>query len=347
MKKIYFIRFNKTKYGGAEKYLQRLSKILNTFNIQHTIVYSPLPKWIPSWLRILISNFLICFNKNKKFYFSLDRISCPEIYRAGDGVHKAFLKTKKPSLNPLHLVYLAIEKKTFQNSKKIIANSNLVKSQIIENYNINPDKIEVIYNGIEIKEFNKQKSKEKIIQEFSIPKDKKIILFAGSGFKRKGVKEFLEIISKLKHPFQAFILGKEKRINRYKQIAKKLGVENKVIFTGPRSDINDFYAAADIFLFPTHYEPFSNVVLEALSFNNVVLTTKQNGASEIIDQRYIMESPNDFSITQEIEKLLSDKVLLDKEQIKCRKIAENFTIEKNARKTLQLIEKVLKHETTH
>ena len=84
-----------------------------------------------------------------------------------------------------------------------------------------------------------------------------------------------------------------------------------------------------------------------MSFENVVFTTKQNGASEIIDQRYIMESPNDFSITQEIEKLLLDEVLLNKEQIKCRKIAKNFTIEKNAKKTLQLIEKVLKYETTY
>ena len=346
MKKIALIR-QKLSGGGAENYLMRLTKNLEKKGVDYEIIHSDFSRLIPSWLKAILFNIKVCgFKDSSKFYFSLDRICCPDIYRAGDGVHKAFLKTKKLSLNPLHLVYLAIEKRTFQNSKKIIANSRLVKSQIIKNYDINPDKIEIIYNGIEIKEFDKKKSKEKLIQEFSIPKNKKIILYAGSGFERKGVKEFLEIISKLKQPFYAFILGKEKRINSYKRLAKKLDVDKKVIFTGPRSDIDDFYVAADIFLFPTRYEPFSNVVLEAMSFENVVFTTKQNGASEIIDSNFIMKQPNDFSVVQKIEKLLTDEKLLKKEQIGSRKVAKNFTIEKNTKETLQLIEKMFKNETT-
>ncbi len=336
MKKISFIRQKYTSFGGAEKYLKRLTNKLNEKDIEYEIIHSNLPKWLPSWLKAILFNKQICKNKKNKFYFSLDRITCPDIYRAGDGVHKEFLKTKKFSLNPLHLTYLYIEKRCFINTKKIIANSNLVKKQIISNYKISPLKINVIYNGIKIKNFNKKEAKEKLKKEFKID-DEKIILFVGSGFKRKGVKEFLEIISKIDMDFKAFIIGKEKNIKKYKDLTNSLNLEKKAIFTGPRKDVDIFYSASDIFLFPTHYEPFSNVVLEAMSFENVTFTTHQNGASEILPKEFVMKNPQDFDIVLKIKKLLMSNEYLKEIQKGMREISKNFTIEKNAKKTIEVI----------
>jgi len=338
MKKISFIRQKYTPYGGAEKYLKRLTDVLKEKSIEYEIIYANLPKWLPSWLKALVFNYKVCKNKDAKFYFSLDRITCPDIYRAGDGVHKAFLKIKGFSLNPLHLTYLFLEKKTFKNAKKIIANSKMVKEQIIKYYKINPNKIEVVYNGINIKEFDKEKAKKRLQREFKID-DEKIILFVGSGFERKGVKEFFEILSIINYPFKAFVVGKEKKIKRFKELAKKLKIQTKVYFTGPRKDVDIFYAASDIFIFPTHYEPFSNVILEAMSFENVVFTTMQNGASEILPKDFIMQSPKDFSIVSKIEKLLNNEEKLKKSQKNMREISKNYTIEKNVEKILEIIEK--------
>jgi len=332
VKKIIFLRQKYTPLGGAEKYLRRLSKNLDEKNIEYEITHSNLPKWLPPWIKALAFNKQVCKNKKDKFYFSLERITCPDIYRAGDGVHKEFLKTKKFSLNPLHLVYLYLEKKCFDNVKKIIANSKFVKEQIISNYQIPSEKIEIIYNGIEIKDFDKRNSKVKLKKEFGIDNEK-IVLFVGSGFERKGVKEFLEIISKIDIDFKAFIIGKDKKIKRYKDLTKRLNLEKKVIFTGPRKDVDIFYSASDIFLFPTHYEPFSNVVLEAMSFENITFTTKQNGASEILPKEFVMKNPKDFGIVSKIEKLLKNDKYLEKTQQDMREISENFTIEKNAKKT--------------
>ncbi|WP_281950390.1 glycosyltransferase family 4 protein [Nitrosophilus kaiyonis] len=336
MKKISFIRQKYTPFGGAERYLERLINYLKDKNIECEIVHANLPKWLPSWIKAILFNYKVCKNKKNRFYFSLDRISCPDIYRAGDGVHKAFLKTKGFSLNPLHLTYLYLEKKTFNNAKKIIANSILIKEEIIKYYKIDPKKIEVIYNGIEIKDFDKEKAKKELQKEFKID-DEKIILFIGSGFKRKGAKEFLEIISQIDIDFKAFIVGKEKNISFYKNYAKELKIDKNVFFTGPRKDVDIFYAASDIFIFPTHYEPFSNVVLEAMSFENIVFTTKQNGASEILKKEYIMQNPKDFSIVSKIKTLLNDEENLNKIQKEMKNIAKNYTIEKNAQKTLEVI----------
>lgn len=341
---IKLIRANRTKFGGAEVYLSRLCEELDKLNIPYELIYSNIPKFLPSWLRVLLFNYQVCKNKTKDdIYLSLERISCPDIYRAGDGVHKVFLQIEKKSkFNPLHLVYLYLEKRCFTNSKMIIANSNMVKNEIVSTYNIDEKKIKVIYNGFPLEKFDKEKSKENLEKEFSFDLKEKIILYVGSGFKRKGVKEFLEILSKLKNKnFRAFIIGKEKKMDSYKILAKNLGLENKVVFTGARSDVKDFYTMSDIFLFPTRYEPFSNVVLEAMNYENVVITTKQNGASEILSNEYTMNSSEDFSIVEKIDKLLINDLEIEKVKKDNLEIIQNFSIEKNVQQTLKVINEII------
>jgi len=345
LKKLKFIRSNKTKFGGAEVYLSRVSEELERQGIEHSLVHSSIPKLFPSWLRVILFNLQVCLVKKDSFYFSLERISCPDIYRAGDGVHKEFIKVENKSfLNPLHLVYLYLEKRCFENAKVIIANSHMVKKQIVNNYNIQSDKIEVIYNGINLEDFSYEYSFEKLTAEFNIQTENKpkIILFVGSGFARKGVFEFLQIIEQLKmHNILAFVIGKEKKIAYYKNLAIKLGIHDKVIFTGARNDVNDFYVISDIFLFPTHYEPFSNVVLEAMNFSNVVITTKQNGANEILDDNFIMKEANDFLIVEKILDLISNPSKIEYIKNHNKQLVSDFSIEKNATLTLELIKKVM------
>jgi UDP-glucose:(heptosyl)LPS alpha-1,3-glucosyltransferase len=344
MKKIHLIREKASKFGGAEVYLSRLSKALGDNDIDHQIVNSVFPKFLPSWLRIISFNLQVCLTKKNKFYFSLERIICPDVYRAGDGVHKVFLSVEnKSKLNPLHPVYLFLEKRCFVNAKRIIANSNMIKDEIIKTYSVNPDKIDVIHNGIESKKVDHKHSFNKLSKEFGLDKDTSILLYVGSGFKRKGVEEFLQIIARLKvENVQAFIIGKEKNIEYYKQLSKDLKIGKKVIFTGPRHDVDDFYAISDVFLFPTHYEPFSNVVLEAMSFENAVFTTKQNGAHEILKDEYIMSSSKDFSVVEKIKHLLEDHDKLKDIKQTNRLKANELSISLNMRQTIKTIKRAQK-----
>mgnify|MGYP006412591409 FL=1 len=341
MKNICLIREKTSKFGGAEIYLSRLAKVLNDNGIKHQVINSIFPKFLPSWLRIILFNLQVCLTKKDRFYFSLERIICPDVYRAGDGVHKVFLRIEKKSkLNPLHPIYLFLEKRCFNNAKLIIANSNMIKDEIISTYGINSNKIDVVYNGVESKIINHKNSFRKLSEEFDLDKNSPILLYVGSGFKRKGVEEFLMIISKLKNKnIKAFVIGKEKNIKYYQQLSKDLGVDKKVIFTGPRDDVDDFYTISDIFLFPTRYEPFSNVVLEAMSFENAVFTTQQNGAHEVLDKEYIMTHSEDFSVISKIDQLLENIQELNKvKENNCSKASE-LSIELNMQKTIEIINK--------
>lgn len=339
VKKIYFIREKNTKFGGAEVYLSRLANALKNQGIEYQIINSIFPNFLPSWFRIILFNLQVCLTRKNRLYFSLERIICPDIYRAGDGVHRVFLSVEKKSRsNLLHPVYLFLEKRCFNNARYIVANSNMIKQQIINTYDITSEKIKVIYNGIESKKMDYQSAFSKLSVEFSINKNQPIVLYVGSGFKRKGVEEFLQIISNLNNiEIKAFVIGKEKNIEQYQNLAKKLNIDNQVIFTGPREDVDDFYTISDIFLFPTHYEPFSNVVLEAMNFENVVFTTAQNGASEILDEYFIMKQPNDFSIVSKIQDLLNNDSKLKNIKADNRLKSKQFSIEKNLEATLGLI----------
>jgi UDP-glucose:(heptosyl)LPS alpha-1,3-glucosyltransferase len=343
-KKIYLIRANSTKFGGAENYLLRLSKALTSKKLEHEIINSFFPKFLPSSIRAILFNLQVCISKNDKLYYSLERITCPDIYRAGDGVHKVFLTIEdKSKYSLLHPVYLFLERRCFRNAKRIIANSNMVKKQIISTYSIDPGKIDVIYNGIELKTLNYAKSLNKLSKEFSIDTKQPILLFVGSGFQRKGVAEFLRILSQLKTKnVKAFIIGKEKKINYYINLSKKLDVFNQVIFTGTRLDVEDFYTIGDILLLPTHYDPFSNVVLEAMNFETAVFTTINNGASEILENHFIMKSPDDERVVSVIDNLLADKSKLDAVKAKNKSLSKNFSIENNLSKTLRVIDQIEK-----
>ena len=338
--KITFLRQYKTAFGGAENYLARLCTELEKQHISYEIMNAYAPKFFASWIKALLFNLQVRWLKNDKFYFSLERITCPDIYRAGDGVHKVYIRHKQRrfSFNLLNYVYCYLEKRCFENAKHIIANSHFIEQQIIETYHIAPSKISVVYNGIPLpKPFCKNECRQALLKAFGYDTTLPVILFVGSGFERKGVKEALQTLSHIKTPFHAFIVGKEKNIDTYKTFAAQLGLSSCVTFTGPRKDAPMFYKGSDIFLFPTHYEPFSNVVLEAMSYANVVFTTAQNGASEILESRFVMNTPQDVSIIETLDTLLLDKEFLEKEQEKNYRHAQTFSIENNVKQTLEVI----------
>lgn len=338
MKKITFLRANPKALGGAEIYLSRLVNALKNEGIECEIKSLKMPKFLSSWIKALIFNAYAKITKKDSFYFSLERISSADIYRAGDGVHRVYMSEKKSRLNPLNAVYCYLEKRCFKNAKMIIANSNFVKNQIINTYKIPSQKIKVIYNGVKIPDnFDKNESKKAVCDE-NLP----LILFVGSGFERKGVAEFLELILLIKAPFNAIIIGKDKKAKSYEVRANKLNLSSKVQFLGAKNGVSDYYKAADIFILPTRYEPFSNVVLEALSFKNVVFTTAQNGASEILGREFVMKNPSDKSILNTLEILLTNPEILRTQQEKSYQIATNFSIEKNAKESLELIKSVLR-----
>jgi UDP-glucose:(heptosyl)LPS alpha-1,3-glucosyltransferase len=294
--------------------------------------------------------------KRQRSFFDIiqthDKALYQDVYRAGDGCHIEWLKQrwkrigltgKLPIvLNPYHWLILLIERSIFKDRryKKVIAISELVKNNILDNYGIPSQDVEVIYNGVDINKFhpdNRKKYKSKIRLKHGLPETDFIVLFVGSGFERKGLKYLLRAVETVSNPVSILVAGK----GSDKEF-KTMPTHHKVIFCGPQKDIYKYYGASDIFVFPAIYEPFGNVHLEALASGLPVITTKNSGASEIIQdgiQGFVVQEPEDFrSIAQGINVLLNDKDKLRSMSKNARQLAEEFTFEKHIGRIKKLYE---------
>lgn len=329
MKKIVFLRMEDTPFGGAENYLRRLTAALHHHNVSFEIRYCTAPKWLASWIKALWFNFEARWKKKEdEIYFSLARIDSADIYRAGDGVHRCFLRAMdKKSLNPYHWVTLWLEKRTFKNAKIIIANSQKGKQEIIDTYRISENKIEVIHNGIDVEAVAENYHKPSCLET-----DKPIILFVGTGFHRKGLARCLYLLSNINVDYQFIVLGKDKNQASFEKLAQQLKIN--ALFLGQRKDIAAFYYYADIVITLPCYEPFSNVILEAMKNHCAVITSEENGAGEILAQEFTAEKGRQ----ETLRKLLTNQEFLQKTKNANAELIKQYSIEKNINQTLRCIE---------
>jgi UDP-glucose:(heptosyl)LPS alpha-1,3-glucosyltransferase len=363
--KIALIRKNYTPYGGAENYLKLIAERLKAKG--HEIhVISSMDKWSEGVFTVqkvksvskpsFLSNMFFVINskgvlKRGSFdcIFSFERTIYQDIYRAGDGCHKEwlnkrrmvepFLKRLSFILNPHHLLLLYLERQCLYRSKLIIANSIMVKNDIMKHYSISNEKIQVIYNGVDLQRFHPIPKEQKATIKNSLGlQDNRIILFVGADFERKGLPVLLKAFSILDfRDVKLMVIGKRGR-KRYLSMIKKLGIEDKVILWSAGPKIEKLYAIADIFVLPTIYDPFSNATLEAMAAGLPVITTSNNGASELIEngiQGFIIDNPLDINAL--VEKI--SITLLNSEGIgkKARIKAEGYSIEKAVDEIIKVI----------
>jgi len=229
----------------------------------------------------------------------MDRTEAQTHLRAGGGCHAAWLRRRCAEtsmlrclsfrLNPFHRNTLSIEKRAFLSPglRKIICNSNLVRKEIEEFYPAVSRKLMVIHNGVEWHEFSVPFSQagargESIRGHFDLRTGKFFFLFVGSGYARKGLEKAISALPLLPDAAELIVVGKDKKEGQYRDMAKKRGLSKRVHFFGPRKDVIPFYQAADAFVLPTLYDPFSNASLEALAMGLYTVTSDANGCAEVI-----------------------------------------------------------------
>ena len=162
----------------------------------------------------------------------------------------------------------------------------------------------------------------------------------GSGFERKGVRYLIEAAELLDEDVTVMIVGKGSEKSFEAFIRKQ-----RVIFCGPQKQIEQYYAAADAFVFPTIYEPFGNVHLEALAAGLPVITTENSGASEIIENGksgFVVSEPEDTKAIAEGMASLLDPDVRDRMSKEARRVAEKFTFERHAAEIMQLYSDIMK-----
>jgi len=220
--------------------------------------------------------------------FSLERVWVCDVYRAGDGVHAAWLERRRQfepawrgwfrNLQRKHREILELECALFTGgARRVIANSQMVKDESARFYGTPAEHVHVVHNGVPA-DVAEPGSREKMRSELRIGPSEYVALFVGSGWDRKGLRHAISAVNSLRVPVTLLVAGRGE--------TRGLPPSKRVRFLDalPGARLRSVLAAADVFVLPTLYDPFSNACIEALAAGLPVVTTTGNGFSEIIER---------------------------------------------------------------
>ena len=230
---------------------------------------------------------------------SHERIPGCEVYRAGDGVHRQWLENRaahasaverlRLRASPYHRYVCAAERAMFEHPalRAVICNSRMVRDEILRHFRIDPGKLHVIYNGVDTGHFHPREraaGRERERARLGAQPEELLLAFVGSGFARKGLDAVLGAMRLARTPTRLVVVGRDRELPRFVAMARDHGLAERVRFVGGVSDVRPFYAAADLLVLPTHYDPFPNVVPEALAMGVPAVVRDQCGAAEALEE---------------------------------------------------------------
>lgn len=294
--------------GGAERFVSRALDALATRGVEVSLFAR---KWKPqAGINFELCNppalgrltrdwgfaRAVCARLSKRKFDlvqSHERLVCCDVYRAGDGVHRAWLERRgggqmhwRDRISLYHGYLLHTERAMFESSRlrAVICNSHMVKNEIQRYFAIDPAKLHVIYNGVDLDVFHPryQETRSGRLRELGIPADASVFLFVGSGFERKGLAVLLQAMAGLPKPAWLIVLGQDKSAARYQALAKRLGIDSRVHWAGAVPDPASWYGLGHALVLPTLYDPFPNVVLEAMASGLPVITSTSCGGAELV-----------------------------------------------------------------
>lgn len=351
--KIGLVRRGYSRTGGAETYLRRFAETAVAAGHEVILFAEQWPRDAWPWAHVQVHSrsprqFAVALHALRPrercdFLFSLERIHSCDAYRAGDGVHATWLERRaefepfwKPWLRRFsakHQQTLAIERHLFSEKGAgfVIANSQMVKEDIERRFAYPADQLTVVYNGVPdfVPPPNARLGTRR---EIGLRDEDYVLLFAGSGWERKGLRFAIGAMNKLSSSARLLVAGRG--------AAGGLPASRRVRFLGPVADMARYYAAADAFVLPTLYEPFSNACLEARAAGLPVITTRHNGFAEIIAagvEGEILDDPRDTGALASAMEKWRDPVRRELIRAELQTGAKRFTIEENVRQTLALI----------
>lgn len=289
---------------------------------------------------------------------SHERVTCCDLYRAGDGVHREWLtqlaRVRSPfgrlglAINPYHRYTLRAERRLFASPqlKAVICNSRMVKEEIERHFGVPAGRLHVIYSGIDANAFHPDLKRHRgaVRAQYGVSDDVTLFLFVGSGFERKGVAVLLKALRRLPADCQALIVGHDKDAHRYARMAAALGLGGRVRFTGRQADVGPYYGAADALVLPTLYDPFPNVVLEAMASGLAVITSTKCGAAELIEpgsSGFVCDALDDAALAAQM-RALADPGTASRMGGAARRLGESLSLEQMRRNMVALYRVLLK-----
>jgi len=224
-----------------------------------------------------------------------------------------------------------VDRLNLQRCSLITVNSEIVKKFTANHFSISPDKIKVIYNGIDAKRFVSFKESVKIKNDLSIPENVRIVGTIGKlSSPQKNIPLFLKAAGRISSQFsdvRFLVVGSGKLLDDMKDFSHKLGISEKVHFTGEREDIPEILKLLDVFVLSSYKEGLPNVIMEAMAAGKPVVATDVGGVSELVmdeETGFLVPSNNVEKLSQAVIRLLESSNIAERMGEKGKERIEKF-----------------------
>lgn len=268
-----------------------------------------------------------------------------------------FLKHRQPWLRHLarcmkvfdltHWSYKMIERRQYLGATRplVIAISEMVRGHFEHYYGIDGDDLRVVRIATDPHRFDEHDRPRRRVEQreqWGFRPDDVVMLFAGMNYRLKGLEPLLRAAALLprESPFRVLVVGGP-QTGRFKGLAKRLQIGERVHFAGYCSDMRNAYFASDFFVHPTFYDPCSHVVPEAMACGLPVITTRYNGASELMHppkEGLVIDDPHDHARLANCMQQMLDPVRRASCSQAARRAAAQWTFEHHYRQMLAVFQ---------
>lgn len=237
------------------------------------------------------------------------------------------------------------------NQALITAVSEKVRNEIVHYYQRRPEEIPIIPNGVDLNQFHPslvEQWREKMRTRLGIGQDRFMLLFVGNHLRHKGARYAIETLNRLPDNAILVIVGGDdvRNLSDHQNFLGPLMRSGRVIFAGLDPKIWRYYGAADALIFPSLYESFSLVVLEAMAAGLPVITSRTvalgNEAIQDGVNGFVVDWP--WKIQEMVERvlvLMRDHKLAKSMGVKARKTAENYSWDSYVNRTQAVYDQIL------
>jgi len=250
--------------------------------------------------------------------------------------------------DPTHWSFLAQERHRIRAARKVIAISDMVRRHLVEHYRLRAEDIPVLPIAAErFVEDDRPRRRQEARQRWGLRPDDVAALFVGMNYRLKGLEPLLHALARLAPGAMHLLVAGKPNTTAMARLADRLGVAAQVRFLGYCADMGDAYCAADLLAHPTFYDPCSNVVLEALACGLPVVTSRCNGAAELLHptagaaeeraEGYVVDDPHDHARLSWCLQRLLDGDRRRSCAAAARRTGASWTFEKHYRRLVEIL----------
>ncbi len=277
-----------------------------------------------------------------------------DVMRSGGGAHISYLRaarrwrgalaTGAMRLSAYHRAQTAVERRAFGSPalRVTVAVSNFVRDDLIREFGLAPERVVTIYNGVDLDHFRPiadDNVRAAVRRRVGVTGSTPMVVFAGNGFARKGLEFLIRAWPRIGRDAWLVVVGEDRAMLKFRRLSRRLGVSGRVHFAGRRRELAEIFGAGDVFALPSLFEPFGNVVMEAMAGGMPALTSAFAGVSELMPEpmrRFVVADPtNPDEIAAKLGELIDRRTEL---RAAARAAAERCTWDDYGRRFIELVE---------